>query len=110
MRPLQPLVLLILLQVAMCLGWKWDKARREGFREDAPFEELGKGELRGGISERDIPRVAAVAGALCITEVFMQMKWCRAPKGVFGKTQLQKLRDRELCGGISCVVCGRSRA
>ena len=79
----------------------WDKAR-EGFREDAPFEELGKGELRGGTSERDISRVAAVAWALCITKVFMQLEWDCAPKGVFGKTQLQKLRDRELRGGISC--------
>ena len=25
-----------------------------GFREDAPFEKLGKGELRGGISKRDL--------------------------------------------------------
>ena len=24
------------------------------FREDAPFEKLGKGELRGGISKRDL--------------------------------------------------------
>ena len=50
----------------------WDRSRRLGFREDAPFEELGKEELRGGISERDISRVAAVAGAMCVTEVFTQ--------------------------------------
>ena len=30
-----------------------------------------------------------------------------APEGVFGKTQLQKLRDGELCRGVCCrsVVC-----
>ena len=75
--PLQPLELLRLWLV------KWDRARRSGFREDAPFEKLGKGELRGGTSKCGLPRVAAVAGAMCIIEVFMQPRWDRAPKGVF---------------------------
>ena len=35
----------------------------------APFEELGKRELRDGISERDTARVTAVAGTMCITEI-----------------------------------------
>ena len=84
---------------------KWERARRQGFRGDAPFEELGRKELRGGISERDISRVAGVAG---ITMDFKQPKWNCAPKGAFGKTQLQKIRDRELREGVSggSVVCG----
>ena len=31
-------------------GWAWDAA---GSKEDAPPEELGERELRGGISKRD---------------------------------------------------------
>ena len=61
---------------------KSDKSRR-CLGEDAPFEELDKGELRGGNSERDIARDITVAGAMCMTEIFMQLKWDRAPKGVF---------------------------
>ena len=41
----------------------------------------------------------------------MQLKWNRAPKGVFGKTQLKKLRDRELSRSVSggSIVWGRQR-
>ena len=45
---------------------------------------------------------------MCIVEVFTQLKCDRAPKGVFRKTQLQELWDRELRGGVSgSIVCGR---
>ena len=102
MGPPLPLELLRLLVVSMSLGWGSGIGRGGGaFGEDAPFEELSKGELRGGISERDISRVAAVAGAMFVTEVCMQLKWDRMPKGVFDKTQLKKLRDRELRGRVS---------
>ena len=77
--------------------------RREGSGEDASLEKLGKGELCGGISERDFHRVSSVAGGLC----FMKAEWNCTPEGVFGKTQLQKLRDGELRRGVCCgsVVC-----
>ena len=102
MGPLLPLELLTTVDITDVPGLgKWDCSRRWGFREDAPFEGLGKGELRGGISERDFSRVAAVAGAMCVTEVYTQLKWDRAPKGVFGEAQLKKLRDRELRGSVS---------
>ena len=50
----------------MSLGWESGIGRNGGASERMhSFEELGKGELRGGISERDISRVAAVAGGIC---------------------------------------------
>ena len=87
-----PLELLKTVKRTHVLGGE-GRTRRKGFGEDASFEKLGKG----------------VTGALCITEVFTQLKCGRAPKGVFRKTQLQELLDRELRGSISCggVVCGR---
>ena len=41
----------------------------------------------------------------------MMSEWNCTPEGVFGKTQLQKLRDGELRGSVCCgsVVCGRHR-
>ena len=86
--------------------------RREGSGEDAPLEELGERELRGGIGERDFHRVSSVAGGLCFTKVFMKAEWNCTPEGVFGKTQLQKLQDGELRRGVCCgsVVCLRHRA
>ena len=81
-----------------CCRWR---SRWSGLGEDALFEELCKGELRGGICERDIARDITVAGAMCMTEIFMQLEWNRAPKGLFDEAQLKKLRDRELRGSVS---------
>ena len=64
-EPLLLLELLRQLMVSMSLGC--------GSGNDAPFEELSEGELRGGICERYISQVAAVAGAMCVTEVVMQL-------------------------------------
>ena len=41
---------------------RWGKTRLEGFRKDVPFEELGKRELRCGISKRDFPWLGSVPG------------------------------------------------
>ena len=71
------------------LGWG---SRRESTGEDATLAELGRRELRRSIGERGWHRVTCMAGGLCSTEVFTNRKWNCAPEGMFGKTQLQKLR------------------
>ena len=68
--------------------------------EDATLEGLGKRELCRGIGERGWHCVSCVAGVLCITEIFMKLGWNCAPEGVFNETQLQKLQDGELRGGV----------
>ena len=42
--------------------------RRDGSGEDAPLEDLGERELRGGISERAFTRVGSVAGGSVLHE------------------------------------------
>ena len=88
------------------------RTRREGFGEDAPFEELSIRELRGGISKRDFPWVGS-AGGLWITKIFMQPKWNCSPEGVFGKKHNCINSDIESCvEGVCCgsMVHGRHRA
>ena len=85
---------------------KWDRSRRLGLGEDAPFEELGKGVLRGGISERATARDTAVAGAMHDWGLHAaEVEQCAS------KAQLKKLRDRELRGSVSggSIVWRRQR-
>ena len=73
--PLLTLELLKLLIVPMSLGWGSGIGRGgTALERDAPFEELDKGELRGGISESDISRVAAVAGAIQLQRPYREDK------------------------------------